>query len=123
MTKALGVVAHSASSIHKVCPHASLFPNMKGNPVVVLGVEQFFLALKKEKAEGMTKRFLVLDLPGPLLGIGLELTGITEVGSGRYTRIDFSLPEKFPTFVLDRKRLATKLTLLGAKTLLSKEKT
>jgi hypothetical protein len=95
---------------------------MKGNPVVVIGVEQFVLAIKAEREAGTAKQFLVLDLPGPLLGIGLELIGITEVGSGRYTRIAFSLPEKFPTFVLDKKRLATKLTMLGAKTLLTRDK-
>lgn len=122
MTTALGVVAHSAASIHKVVPQASLFPNMDRSIVVVLGVEQFILAMKAEKEQGTTKRFLVLDLPGPLLGIGLELSGIIEVGSGRYTRVAFSLPEKFPTFVLDKKRLATKLTMLGAKTLFNKDK-
>lgn len=93
MIKAWGVPLYTSAELLLKFKGSTLFPNMSGETVVVVGTDVFVWA-KATKKLTHDKVYLVVDTPILCRGAGLPLNGVTYLPYGRYAKAP--LTKKLP---------------------------
>ena len=113
--RVLGVPMYSVESVVREID-ASIWPVCDKQTIIVLGLDNFILALRKLRKMG--KQFIVIDNWNFLLLMQVPLAGIHTFSPLRAVRRPLIFPKIFPKVDIDKDNLGMHFAISSAKTLL-----